>query len=52
MVMNRKITVNVDDETLGRLIRAASDTDTLSDIVREVIVMGLKKKERRLRRGK
>ena len=30
----------------------AADEDTLSDIVREVIRVGLKKKERRVRRGK
>lgn len=50
--MNRKITVNTDDETLERLARVAAPDDTLSDIVREVIRVGLKKKERRVRRGK
>ena len=52
MVMNRKITVNVDDETWERIAHLDADEDTLSDIVREVIRVGLKKKERRVRRGK
>ena len=52
VVMNRKITVNVDDETWERIAHLAADEDTLSDIVREVIRVGLKKKERRVRRGK
>ena len=51
VVMNRKITVNVDDETWERIAHLAADEDTLSDIVREVIRVGLKKKERRMRRG-
>ena len=50
--MNRKLTVNVDDETWERIARLAAPDDTLSDIVREVIRVGLKKKERRVRRGK
>lgn len=50
--MNRKITVNVDEETALRLARLAVPDDTMSDVVREVIMLGLKKKERRIRRGK